>query len=101
MYKRSYRPYRRNRFLTQPLFLAWMVICLGLGITSLVKSPDFASAKLAREGYTNVSLTGWQPLALWCDSKSGIAQGFRGRAPNGEQRSGYVCTSFFFSYIVD
>ncbi len=82
-------------------FLIGLVLAMGFFVWSFTGSADRASEKLAREGYTQVEITGWKPFAFWCDSKAGIAQGFIAYSPNGEARQGYVCTSPFYSYVVD
>jgi len=82
-------------------FLIIAVIALGLTGFQIANSKAWAAEKLAQEGYTNVTMTGWQPFTIWCGSREGIAQGFRGRDARGYERSGYVCSNLLFSYIVN
>jgi len=100
--RRSYRGFLGVRsFPRALLFFIAAAIALGLTGFQVINSKTWAAEKLAGEGYTNVTMTGWQPFTIWCGSREGIAQGFRGRDPRGYERSGYVCSNLLFSYIVD
>lgn len=65
------------------------------GIGFALNSQSIAHARLAREGYRNIEMTGWKPFTLMCNEQ-GIAQGFR-----AGDRSGYVCVNPVYSFIVD
>lgn len=80
---------------------AFFIFGVGFGIVNAMNSQSIAMKKLAHANYKDITMTGWQPIALWCDSKAGIAQGFVATTASGERREGYVCTSLVFSYIVD
>jgi hypothetical protein len=97
----SYHPFRRPRRWFHYLFWIFGAVALFLGYYQISHSREWAQTKLDREGYTQVTLTGWEPLTIWCGSREGIAQGFRGRDARGEQRTGYVCSNLLVSYIVD
>ena len=101
MYRRSYHPFRRPRYWFDYLFWVFFAVAICAVGWQISHSKEWAQTKLDREGYSEVVLTGWEPFTMWCGSREGIAQGFRGRDARGEQREGYVCSNLFFSYIVD
>jgi hypothetical protein len=98
--KRPVRKSLSRRVVTDKLF--WFVglpIVLLWAFYSFSTAPDRARSKLSQQGYSEVQITGWKPINLYCDSQSGIAEGFVARQ-NGLVKTGYVCTSPVFSFVV-
>jgi hypothetical protein len=96
------RPVRRRHALSP---MTALVVCVAI-IMVVLSVYNYSTARgrardvLVQKGYSEIQMTGWKPMNLYCDSRSGIPQGFAAKR-NGVTKTGYVCTSPVFSYVVD
>lgn len=70
-------------------------VLLAVLVLSACTNPEKTKTLLERQGYTDVEITGWRPLA--CDTESDTyATGFRAKSPNGSETKGTVCAGLLF-----
>jgi hypothetical protein len=81
------------------LVVCVVVIMVVMMVYSYSTAESRAREVLAQQGYSEIQMTGWKPMNLYCDSRSGIPEGFSAKR-QGVTQTGYVCTSPIFSYVV-